>query len=621
MACEQMTEVQVQEAFLAAPPLVAQQILDLSVKHPNWLRDLYEIEEWPRGNGTVMEQLVFRGAMPQIERGFDKWKKMDNNTGCAPCSTDCSYNWTPFGGNGFERKLTQLMSREFRSPSYCIKEIQTTAHFKEVFAKIVENLYGQVDFFKEMNIGLNFLTGLAKKYVIDSAGAKPNTQNPYVYRPIGNARISTLNVEIFESFYERMRRMPDCVPYDVVDGAPIYSCIASHQLLGRLYRDDPNLRQDARFSGASNDLLTKYNFMSTIRGMFIASPVLYPRRFNYVADNSVGHFEEVLPFVNDVPMEVGAYTGMNELYDDATYEEVILHGKFPFKLFHLPTESSLGANSSFGPEFSWFNSWMWVNPQTTEDPFRRVGYFATSASIGLSAQFSEGMFAILVERPKKTLMASWLPEPECPPEAVECDNEVPVVACPCQMILSVVVNPMDPTHYFVTLASASDAQAEDDIQLGIDTGGYVTAHVEDVSADGTVLEVTFSAEDNGTNPNWTCDHFTTVFCDNTLGCSANIQTYRTDPTDATQVYLALSNPIKAVTPGDVITIYMGDGTSGSATVVSIDWPNNVWLVDVGGTFMDVHGGLVSVCVPYSTDATCPACGGPTVDYCEYPEVQ
>ena len=60
-----MSESQVQEAFLASPPLIAQQILDLTIKHPNWLRDIYEVDQWPTGNGTIMEQLVFRGTMPQ----------------------------------------------------------------------------------------------------------------------------------------------------------------------------------------------------------------------------------------------------------------------------------------------------------------------------------------------------------------------------------------------------------------------------------------------------------------------------------------------------------------------------------------------------------------------------
>lgn len=607
-----LSEAQVQEAFLAAPPLINQQIIDLSLKHPSWLRDLPEVEEWPRGNGTLMEQLIFRSALPQIERGFDKWKKLSNNTGCSPCSgPDCAYNWTQLGGHGFERKITELMRREFRSPAYCISEIQTTAHFRDVFAKIVESLYAQIDFIKEQNIALNALTGLAKKYVVDSGGIKPNTQNPYVYRNIGSARLSQLNIGILEFFYEQMRRMPDAIPYDVVDGSPIFALEASAQLLSHLYRDDSELRQDVRFSGLANANLLKYNFMTTIRGMFIPAPMLYPRRFNIVSGEPI----EVLPFINDIPAEVGTYTGINGAYETATHEEVTIHGKYPFKVFYMPTEQTLGQNTSFGPEFSWFNNWLWVNPLTNQDPFRRVGYFATSAQFGISQQFSDAIYGILVERPSVASVATFFPTPACPPTPVDCDNEVPAVGCPCPLILDYSQNPVDLTHFFLNLAAPlpSDTVEDDTIQFGLDTGGYIVGTVVAISADFKSVEVTFPA---GTTLG-TCDRFTTIFCDNTLGCSSAIAAYVPNCADATRVDLTLENPIKADTAADVVTLYYGNGTTQSGTVVTANMLTNVWVVDIGGTnFCDQVGGIISICVPPGTDATCPACGaGPTITQC------
>jgi len=598
---------QVQEAFLAAPPLVSQTILDLTIKQPTWLRDIFQVEEWPLGAGTLMEQLIFRGMMPKIERGFDKWRKLQNNTGCDPCDgPDCSYTWTEFGGHGMERKITELMGREFRSPSYCIAQIQTTAHFREVFAKVVENLYAQVNFFKEINVGQNFLTGLAKKYVVDSGGPKPNTQNPYVYRNIGTTTLAALNITLLEFFYEFMRRMPSAVPYDVVDGSPIFALVASHQVLAHLYRDDPQLRQDVRFSGMANDMLMKYNFMSTIRGMFIAAPVLYPRRFTITAGEPV----EVLPFVNDVPLEVGAYTEFNPAYEAATHEEVLLHGKFPFKIFFMPTAETLGQNTSFGPEFSWFNSWSWINPLTIEDPFRRVGYFATSAKIGLSQQFSDAIFGILVERPSVSLTAQYNPPAVCPPVDPNCDNEVPVLGCPCPLILSVTPNPITPGNYFIQLATPVDVDPQDTLDLGLDTGGYVTATVVASSADDTNIEVTLP---QGTDIG-ICDHFVTIFCDDTRGCSANVLSYTISCTDPEDVVVILGNAIKADV-GETVTIFLGNGTSISGVIDAVDPFTNTYTIDTGANFCDNVGGLVSVCVPPATDATCPDCGPPVCDPC------
>lgn len=625
-SCNNLTEKCIAEAFLAAPPLISASIIDLTIKHPNWLRDVYEVEEWPAGAGTVMEQLVFRGEMPAIERGMGAWKKMNNNTnyGCHSCDgPDCGYNWTQFGGHGFDRKLIELMSREFRSPSYCVTEIQSTAHFKEVFAKVVENLYRQIDYFKEMNIGLNFLTMLAKKYVIDSTGFRPNIANPYVYPGIGNARLSALNYGALEFLYQQMVRMPDAVPIAYKDSMPVFALIASSELLRSAERIDPQFRQDVRFSGLANDLVTKYNFISSIYGMFVPAPILFPRRFNWdAALGTAGEWVEVLPFVNGIPAEAGTYAGLNPAYMTATHEEVLLHGRYPFKVFHLPTQGSLGENTSFGPEYSLMNAWQWVNPQTVQDPFRRVGYFATAAKIGLSQQYSEAIFGLLVERPNMRSAAIFYPEPLCPPTPVECDNSIPSTGCPCPLIVGVSPHPTVAGRYFVMLAVPVATTVGATIQFGLDTGGYITGTVVAVSADGYALEVTFPA---GT-PVTICTHFTTIFCDNTLGCSSDViaaTDCRSGETDAVRV--VLRQPIKAVTPGQVVLVTFGDCSTAEMVVVSIDMTQNLWVLRYNtgfGPSDDPTGegitnltadllcdrcGIVSVCVPPSTDASCPGC--------------
>jgi hypothetical protein len=602
----------VNSAFLASPPLLSQSIKDLTVISPSWMRDLPEIQEFPRGNGTTWTDIIYRGTLPQIERGFEQWKSLENNAGCDPCEgPNCGYNWTTVGGHGLQRKEALLMERDYKSDAYCIDAIQTTAHFMQVFDQIVKNLYRSTDFIIEQNIVFNALTSLLKKYVVDSGGPKPNPQNPYVYRPVTGTTLSTLNIQLLEFFYEYMRRIPDVVPYDLVNGQPIFSLMASHQLLAHLYRDDPNLRQDVRFSGMANDNLMKYNFMSTIRGMFISAPILYPRRFN--ADVN-GNLVEVLPFVNGIPADAGSYTGFNPAYEAAIYEEVILNGRYPFKLIHMPKEETLGSNTSFGPEFSLLNNWIWVNPLTVQDPFRRVGFFATSATVGISQQFSDGMFGIVVTRPSILTTAVFNPAAVCPPDPVDCENVVPDVGCPCPIILDVSSNPITEGNFFITLAVPLDADPEDVAQFGVDTGGYITGTIAAVSTDGKTVETTFTGVDETQITN--C-RLTSIFCDNTLGCSSSVMSYAANCADDTHVNLILTNPIKAVTAGQSITIFYGDGSSATVTVVSADMLTNTWVVDVGATdFCDQVGGVLSVCVPTETDETCPACGGPTFTQCE-----
>lgn len=613
-----ITQEQVVEALLAAPPLLAREILDLTIKTPDFLRDLPLMEEFPRGNGTTMQQIVVRGQMPPIERGFQKWKKLDNNTGCDPCDgPDCSYNWTQFGGLGLEKRMFTLMERDFRSQSYCVKNIQTTAHFKEFFGQIVKNLFQQISFFKEQNVNFNYLTSLAKKYVVDSAGPQPNKANPYVYPGKGTATLSALNINLLTEFYEYMRRDMSVVPYDMVDGAPIFSAIASPELFQRLYRNDPQLRQDVRFSGLANDLVQKYNFMSTFRSMFINAPILYPRRFRWDSDNS--QWIEVLPFEDGIPMEIGSFTGFNPKWQDpgyATHEEVLLHGRSPFKILYMPTEQTLGNNTSFGPEFSYMNSWQWINTLTDTDPFRRVGYFATSATIALAPLYSQGIYGILVERDPIGTTFQQAPQGVCPVTPEDCDNNIPDTGCPCAAILTSQINPIS-GNVVLTLAVPLDPVPAPSatIQFGIDTGGYLTGTVVDASDDGSAVEVTFSdLDDLGV-----CDHFTSIFCDNTLGCSATVQAQCVVGTSSIQV--TLSNPIKADANNDVVTVTYADGTTEDVEVNGTpDQATLKWILDgfnnafTPGTCAVPT--IVSVCVPPSTDSSCPDCSGPSYTQCE-----
>lgn len=605
-----LSPTQVSNAFLGSVPYIADEILDLSMKFPSFMADLPDFMEFPLGVGTQFNQIVFKSEMPQIERGFENWKTLSDNSGCAPCAgPDCAYNITPLGGTGFDRRAARLMTRDYQSPSYCIKEIQTTFQFEAVMAKIIQNLYAQLRFIKEQNVIFNAFTEQLKKYVIDSDGPKANPQNPYVYRRAGSATLGTLNIELLTRFYEQMRRDPSAIPYDTVDGNPIFAMELSAELLSRLYREDPQLRQDVRFSGLANDNLLKYNFMYSIRGMFIAAPILYPRRFNAVA--GTGEFVEVLPVVNGIPMAVGSYTGQNGAYDEAEYEEVTLHGKYPFKILYMPTAATLGQNTSFGPEVSWLDNLIWINPQTSQDPLRRVGNFMTTATIGIAAEFSDAMYGLLVKRNTLGLTFAQNPVATCPVEPPSCDNSVPDVLCPCPLILSYFVSPIDGS-VILNLAVPIDVSAEDEVQFGLLTGGYITGTVVDLSEDGKSVQVTFTGD-----PDLSCDQFTTIFCDNTMGCSSDVVRYSVVCTDATRLSLVLANPVKGDI-GDTINIYYGSGDSAAVTIISQDYTTNTLVVDLGGTaFCDQQCGVIGVCVPTAADATCGACDqGVTSDQCE-----
>lgn len=594
-------------AFLQASPYISKTILDLSAKRPNFAVDLPELIKLNPEDGNSIEQLVFRHSLPDIERGMDKWALQSSASGCEPCAgPDCSYHFTMFPGNAWERKRTALAERQFRTPSYCVKDVQNTQDYETVFAKVVETIFLQTAYFKEQNITFNALISLAKKFVIDGNGPQANPENPYVYRNMLGVKSGALNMTLLEFFYEYMTRMSGVKEFDMMDNAPVYALMASRQLISHMYRDDPSLRWDTRFSPEAGALLSKYNFQSTIRNMFIPAPVMYPRRFNI---NAAGDPVEVLPLVSGIPAEVGTFTDLNPAYMLATHEEVLITGAKPFSLAYKPTVTTLGSGTSFGPEPSFMDYWVWINPQTEQDPLRRVGYFMTSISLGLLPQHSEGIFGVLVERPNIRQTVSYNPVAQTPPVEPEITNLVPEVGCPCPLVLSVRADEFTADTYIFTLAAplADTVEADDVLKVGINTGGYINVTVVDISTDLKTFSATVPA---GTYVDCS-EQMRTLFCDDTLGCFSQVLQAFSVAGDTTRVELVLENPITADTAAQVVNIFFGDGTSVlDATVISVDMSRNRMVVDLGAVvYTGNEGGVIAICVPTATDANCPSCVG------------
>lgn len=614
-------------AFLASSPEVAQEILDYSVQFPMWMADVWSLKEWT-SNQNVMQQLIFRGSTPQIERGFDLWKQLASAAGCSPCTTDCSYNWTTFKGHSLERRLVQLMRREFRTPSYCVSSITSSYEYETIFAKIIENINTQVSFFKEFNIGLNFLTGIAKKIIVDSSGMKANSADPYTYRAPGTAVLGKLNRRLLAKLYEGLRRRVDAVPFDMMDGKPLYAISASDELMDDLFMNDATARQDLRFSSAADATLNKYNFMSSVFGMYLNAPILYPRRFDLVSNAWVERF----PFVNGLPTEAGEFSDLSPDWENAGYEEVLIHGKDPYSVFYRAPVTSIGQGTEFGPASTFMNSWQWVNVQTDADPFKREGFFATSAEIALSAQFSGSVYGILVPRPSNSLVAEFYPSAICPPTPSTCDNDVPAVDCPCQLVLGATLNPVT-GHYLVYFAAPITGTPSFTIQLGLTTGGFITGTVTALSLDGLTADMTFPA---GTDLSG-CDKFTSVYCSQTLACTSQVLNScdcRSDQTN--QFKVILESPLAAYTAADIVYGCMGDGTVQHFSILSADMATNTWTLEYAAGYgptddptgagdtnlnSDINcdrNGIISVCVPTATVSTCPTCtcdNAPVVTQC------
>jgi hypothetical protein len=618
-----MTREQVTHALLNVPPLIAEEIQIREFNYPTMYSTLFQLKEWPLGAATTMQQVIMKPNMPNIERGFSSWKDLGGATaGCEGCPPKgCTVIPSKIGGHSFESKITTLMQKDYETEEFCVDDIMSTHDFENVMTQVVNNLSNQIKYIKEKNIAENYLTQISQKLLVDSEGIKGNSSNPFIWRPVGSVVISRINFEIMDYLYAIMIHMPDLVPMDMQDGRPVYGMMISSELLSDMYRLDNNVRNDFRYSTQADDLIKKIAPTTSLRGEFIPFINEWPRRFKVVA----GEFVEIFPYAVDIPGDVGFYADINPEYLNATHESVTLYPMTPLTVYTRGKTTSLPGNAEFGEEPSFFEYFEFNNiKDKCDNRWQSKGFYQTRATIGLDYEHSAGVYEIMFLRRPPSTLASFFPVAVCPPEEVICaDNVVAAVTCPCPSIISVEAHPLTAGTYFIRFATPIVAVAEDPIQLGLLSGGFVTGEVVAISTDGLLLEVTF---DEGVTIN-TCREFTTVFCVNTLVCSSPVLSTNDCRSGITgSVVLQLQYAIKAYTAAQVLSATFGDGTTANIEIVSADLVTNQWTVQYAtgygptdlptGVGTDAvlnaqmccdRGGIIFVCVPTATVAGCPGC--------------
>jgi hypothetical protein len=252
---------------------------------------------------------------------------------------------------------------------------------------------------------------------------------------------------------------------------------------------------------------------------------------------------------------------------------------------------------------------MWINTLTDNDPFRRSGFYATSASIALAPQYSEGVIGLLVARPSYLAVAQFNPVTACPPTPVVCNNSVPAVTCPCPIVLSATPDPFVADAWNIELATPISVVATDPISFILQSGTSIDGEVVQVNAAGTLVQVTLP----DTFTSETCNQIIEVECAAVGACSSEVsQAGACSGSVANTIDVPLQTPIVATTPGNVVTGFFADGSTKSLTVVSVS-VDGIWRFSFVGEICAL-GGLYKVCVPPSTNAACPACSA-TVTPC------
>lgn len=590
-------------AFREAEPYIEREIRDRTYQMARFLVDFAPVKLFNDGIGYTQTKVRFYGDIgPQFD-GMDGWRREQRSRPVADGHQDandaCGYIWEEVG-HGFEELQWYLMKRDLRTPEICIEDIRTFWEYEQMQELIFKNLADITVNMREQ-VNRNAIIGFSVKYVLTSNGLESNTLNPRELPNLGTGAtrvtVGKLNFRVLKRLYNALLR--EAAPYalETINGRPVFGLMASDDVLDDMYVEDATIRTDLHYSTMADSLLTRYNFMESIRNMFITIPDLYAPRYKV---DTAGNLTRIFPYERDVMIQSGTRPAPNPEYDNAPYELVTILTKDLFCLRTRKTITTAGGQTDFEAETGMFE-WKWHNPERWCDPNRRVGYYFANGRIGIEPGDFTDIPALLVARRPASLDVVFWPNAECPPVASSCSNALPSQGCPTPKIAG--CNPditdTDVLQFSLTSALASTYSAGDAISVRMANGGIASGTIDAISTDKMAVAIDFG-EAVTCKPNWYLEIVASPLerCSSVVVEDACLSTGNRS--------LRLENLVNSsAVATSVCKALLSTNEWINATIVSIDKSTLTYVVTPGSTLTDEC--IVKFCVPTAIASTCPDC--------------
>lgn len=603
----------VDQAFREAEPFIEREIRDRTYQMARYLVDFAPVKLFNDGIGYTQTKVRFYGDIgPQFD-GMDGWRREQRShpaDNLREAHDACGYVWEEVG-HGYEELQWYLMKRDLRTPDICIEDIRTYWEYEQMQELIFKNL-AEITVNMREQVNRNAIISFSVKYVLTSNGLETNTLNPRELPNLGTVgegedtrvTVGKLNFRVLKRLYNALVR--EAAPYalESVNGRPVFGLMASDDVLDDLFLEDPQMRYTIDHSSQVDSIINRYNFIETVRNMFITIPDMYAPR--YKVDNA-GNLTRVFPYERDVIIQSGTRPAPNPEYDNAPYELVTILTKDLFCLRTRKAITTAGGQTDFEAETGMFE-WKWHNPPRYCDPNRRVGYYYANGRIGIEPGDFTDIPAILVARRPASLDASFWPAPTCPPTQEECTNALPTQGCPTSKVAGCMPDISNAHYLQFKLTKALSTAVNDDVIVKLNTGATIKATVLAKSTDNTLVKLDFGV-DVECIPNFyleVIDDATDYVgrCNSPVIEDACLSTgYR-----ALRVEHLLSNSLVAHTTtvtGSTVYLYLSTNEWITGEVMAIDKTAMIYSVNPTTTLVDEC--IVKICVPTAVDSTCPSC--------------
>lgn len=591
-------------AFRESEPFIDREITDRSYRMNRYLLDYAPVRIFPDGIGFTMNKVRFFGDIGPQYDGYEGWRAEHRSRptadACGGAHDACGYVWEEVG-HGFEELQFSLMRRDLRTIPICVHDIRTFWEFQQYQNLIFQNL-SEISANMREQLNRNALIGFAVKHVITSKGLEVNSANPYEFPNIQGVTLGKLNFRILKRIYSALIREAGMFALDTIDGRPVFGIMASDDTLDDVTYEDPDIRQDIRWSSMDDSLLKRYNFMDTFRGQFLLIPDPYAPRYNVDAN---GYLYRIFPFERDIQIQSGTRPAPNPDYDKAPFEFVQILTKDVFALRSKKALSTVGGLTDFNAETTMFE-WKWHNPERWCDPNRRVGFYYANGHIGVEPGDFTDIPGILVQRRPFNLDATFWPAATCPPDPVTCNNQLAAQGCPAAVVVGCCEDITNANYLQMRFSSPLPATGTPfNIQLDKANGDIITVTIHSVSTDRCAAQVDFGA------PASCCvDEYIGVHSIDSVACSAPVISETC--TSATVHVVTLEFPLKTQSNSWTGSALGSDGVYRAVTV-TLGAQSLTYTITFGSAPPDGTC-TQALCIPTATDASCPACA-PAANAC------
>lgn len=601
---------EVDRAFRESEPYIEREIADRSYRMRRYLADYAPVKVFPDGVGYTLSKVRFFGDPGPQYDGFDGWRQEQRSRsayGHQDSHDACGYVWEEVG-HGFEELHYHLMKRDLKTVQICVEDIRTFWEFEQYQNLIFRNLTEITANMKEQ-LNRNALIGFAVKHVLTGAGLEVNAQNPYELPNISGVTVGKLSYRPLKRLYNALLREAGTFALTVLDGRPVFGLIASDDTIDDMYLEDPEIRVDLRESSmGADELLNRYNFRETIRGLFLNIPDMYAPRYR---DDGNGNLIRVFPYERAVAIQSGTRPAPNPDYENAPYELVLVMTRDVFALRSRVARSTVGGETDFNAETGMFE-WRWHNPERWCDPNRRLGFYFANGRLGIEPGDFTDIPGILVRRRPKELDTLYWPNPDCPPVPAPCNNDLADnQGCPCPQIVDCCEVFTDPNSLQFKFSQPITEGATDPIAIRLNNGGVANGTVTSVAVDGLSALIDFG-EPVSCSPGL----YIEVDCEPSDLCSSKViieLQNSVTPANRDLQLAALLRATAIVTA--TVSAHLDDGSYVDVIIQSIDSDSRTYQVSpvVAGS---LDGKCIEeLCVPPALDAACPACA-PATTLCD-----